>query len=129
LIFSTRHLNATLEKCNLVEKFNTFLRSDFDGSLESLNHLKIRPAPKFAPKALPMSQVLYISGTKSNHVSGLDLWFAGSFALHQVQTPESTAPIFPLSQRSWRSPQASPRFLCRPEAIYNSQHIDIKGLV
>src|ERR1700691_4627899 len=24
LTFSTRHLNATLEKCNLVEKFNTF---------------------------------------------------------------------------------------------------------
>jgi hypothetical protein len=64
LIFSTRHLNATLEKYNLVEKFNTFLRSDFDGSLESLNHLKIRPAPKFAPKALPMSQVLYVSGAK-----------------------------------------------------------------
>jgi hypothetical protein len=27
LTFSTRHLNATLEKCNLVEKFNTYLRS------------------------------------------------------------------------------------------------------
>jgi hypothetical protein len=29
LIFSTRHLNATLVKRNLVEKFNTSLRSDF----------------------------------------------------------------------------------------------------
>ena len=29
LIFSTRHLNATLEKRNLVEKFNTFFKQSF----------------------------------------------------------------------------------------------------
>jgi hypothetical protein len=29
LIFSTRHLNATLEKRNLVEKFNTFVKQSF----------------------------------------------------------------------------------------------------
>jgi hypothetical protein len=66
LTFSTRHLNATLEKRSFVEKFNTRYRN-FDrisiGRLECLDRSKIRPAQTPSPNARPES-VTHVSGTK-----------------------------------------------------------------
>jgi hypothetical protein len=63
LTFSTRHLNATLQKCNLVEKFNTSSHLEFrSGALEYSNRWKIPPGPNARPKVRPKS-VTYISGT------------------------------------------------------------------
>src|ERR1700735_5426742 len=67
LTFSTRHLNATLEKCNLVEKFNTYLhltfaylRSwNFDLETRVLNRSKNPTSPNVCPKS-----VTQVIGTK-----------------------------------------------------------------
>ena len=58
LIFSTRHLNATLEKRDNVEKFNTCLRFDFDRETRVPEPLE----NPFGPK---------------------DVWIAGSFVWHR----------------------------------------------
>jgi hypothetical protein len=64
LTFSTRHLNATLVKRNLVEKFNTSFRSwNFDLQTRVLEPLENPPGPK----VLPMSPVQSVT-----NVSGLD---------------------------------------------------------
>src|ERR1700733_9931679 len=70
LTFSTRHLNATLEKRSFVEKFNTRYRN-LDrisiGRFEGLNSSIVRPAQTPSPNARPKvwpDSVTYVSGRK-----------------------------------------------------------------
>jgi hypothetical protein len=88
LIFSTRHLNATLEKRNFVEKFNTFFaHGSFDLEPRALvepraiDPLENAPGPNARPEICP-KRVAHAPGTKSRLRTGPSALRLGPRKLH-----------------------------------------------